>query len=199
MKQVGNYTFFFTEKDPFSNWFLRDFTVHSITFNCMEQYMMYAKARLFGDNETANRILAEPSQKKQKALGREVKGFTETIWVDKRKRIVVPGLLAKFRQNSDLAEILLGTEETILVEASPYDSIWGVKLRMDDPLILDPQNWRGLNLLGELTMKVRRVLVLEKQIKEVLDILEEFPSIREDPEMKQLLSQIPKHIQHKPQ
>ena len=37
-------------------------------------------------------------------------------------------LRAKFSQNEDLKQILLETGDRILVEGSPYDKIWGVKI-----------------------------------------------------------------------
>ena len=36
--------------------------------------------------------------------------------------------MAKFSQNSRLKAILLSTEDKIIVEASPYDTIWGIGL-----------------------------------------------------------------------
>ena len=38
------------------------------------------------------------------------------------------GLVLKFSQDEDLKEYLLNTKDKILVEASPYDSIWGIGL-----------------------------------------------------------------------
>ena len=40
-----------------SNWYLSEFTVDDIRFSSMEQYMMYEKAVLFHDKETAEKIL----------------------------------------------------------------------------------------------------------------------------------------------
>jgi len=37
----------------------------------------------------------------------------------------VAGNLAKFSQNRELGKYLLGTENKVLVEASPVDRIWG--------------------------------------------------------------------------
>jgi ribA/ribD-fused uncharacterized protein len=42
-----------------------------------------------------------------------------------------------------------------LVEASPYDLIWGVGLGEHHPDVTDKSKWRGLNLLGQALMKVR--------------------------------------------
>ncbi len=71
------------------------------------------------------------------------------------------GCREKFRQNPPLAAALLATGDTILVEASPYDRIWGVGLKWNDPRILDQSLWLGTNLLGKALMKVRDVLATE--------------------------------------
>lgn len=42
-----------------------------------------------------------------------------------------------------------------LVEASPYDGIWGIKMGVDDPEIRNPKAWKGENLLGEILTKLR--------------------------------------------
>lgn len=120
--------------------------------------MMYRKSLLFNDQETAKAILKAKDPKEQKALGRQVKGFKEDLWDLKKFEIVVQGNLYKFSQNEALKKELLATGERIIVEGSPYDSIWGVGLKWDDPKILDEKNWRGQNLLGKALMEVRRLL-----------------------------------------
>ena len=45
-----------------------------------------------------------------------------------------------------------------MVEGSPYDGIWGVKLGLDDPRIHDPNQWQGENLLGFALMEARDIL-----------------------------------------
>jgi len=152
------YTFFWREDSPFSQWYIRDFSEKGITFNTAERYMMYHKALLFGDKEIADKILDAVKPKKQKELGRLVKGYDDDIWTQNREIIVYNGNHSKFAQNADLLEILLTTRGTILVEASSVDKIWGVGLAKEDPLILDERNWKGLNLLGKVLTKLREDL-----------------------------------------
>ena len=66
--------------------------------------------------------------------------------------------MAKFSQNSRLKAILLSTEDKIIVEASPYDTIWGIGLYWEDDRVLDINKWRGQNLLGKALMEVREKL-----------------------------------------
>ncbi len=75
-----------------------------------------------------------------------------------REGIVYTGNYAKFTQNPELKEQLLATRATTLVEASPYDRIWGIGLGEDDVRAKNRQTWKGLNLLGEILTRVREAL-----------------------------------------
>ena len=91
-------------------------------------------------------------------VGRLVKGFDGPVWEAHRTEIVVRGNLAKFQQHADLHAYLMGTGEQVLVEASPYDKIWGIGLSADDAGASRPEKWKGLNLLGFALMRVRSEL-----------------------------------------
>ena len=121
--------------------------------------MMAAKALLFGDAETADRIRQAPHPEAAKALGREVRGFDEQLWVQRRFDLVVTGNLAKFGQHVELRDFLLTTGSRVLVEASPVDRIWGIGLAADHEHAASPEHWRGLNLLGFALMEVRHQLL----------------------------------------
>ena len=41
------FTFFWKNHSPFSQWHKSNFTIDDMTFNCAEQYMMYQKAGLW--------------------------------------------------------------------------------------------------------------------------------------------------------
>ena len=94
-----------------SNWYRSAFTVDEITFSSMEQYMMFEKAILFQDYQTAEKILSTDDVAEIKALGRIVQHFDEEIWREKRESIVHKGVLQKFLQNPELAEKLLETDD----------------------------------------------------------------------------------------
>lgn len=165
----GNLTLFFSEKDQFSNWFISEFEVKGVRFNCVEQMMMFSKAKLFGDDLSAARIMAAKHPRDHKALGRAVIGYNDDVWCARRGRIVAHGCYAKFSQSPTLRDALLATGDTVLVEASPYDRIWGVGLAVHDPRVLDPKQWKGQNLLGIALMEVRAKLVAEVKDQPIAD------------------------------
>lgn len=137
-----------------SNWYKCNFTVDNTEFNCVEQYMMWAKAMLFLDFETANAILKETEPKVMKAYGRKVKNFVTETWDKEKYNLVLKGVQAKFEQNEDLKEWIQKTRADYFVECSPYDAIWGVKLPITDKRVLEPDKWNGENLLGKILKDV---------------------------------------------
>ncbi|MEZ4961482.1 MAG: NADAR family protein [Saprospiraceae bacterium] len=138
-----------------SQWYEIKFEYEGNTFLTAEHWMMAEKAKLFGDKAVLEKILNCNSPKEAKSLGRKVKNFDEKIWTENSERIVINGNYLKFKQNKELWEYLNGTCDKILVEASPYDKIWGVGMKNGDTGIENPGNWKGLNLLGYALMEVR--------------------------------------------
>ena len=147
-------------KGCLSQWWPAPFTVGGISYPSAEHFIMTAKALLFGDARSAGRIRAATHPRAAKALGREVRGFDEQHWAERRFDLVVTGNLAKFSQHPDLRTYLLGTSSRVLVEASPVDRIWGIGLAADDERATSPEHWPGLNLLGFALMEVRQQLRL---------------------------------------
>ena len=150
------FTFFWS--GPFSQWHKAPFEIDHMIFNCAEQWMMWQKACLFGDRETAKQILMVKNPREQKNLGRMVKDFNPDVWAAACKEIVKRGNLAKYSQNPMLLDLLSKTKGTTLVEASPYDRIWGIGLAEDDPKAQKRETWKGKNLLGEILTEVRKEL-----------------------------------------
>lgn len=138
-----------------SQWYPSPFEVDGVVYPTAEHFMMAGKARLFGDDEVAEEILAASDPAAVKKLGRKVRGFDEATWRAQRCEIVFDGNVAKFSQDPKLLAFLLATEDAVLVEASPLDTIWGIGLGAGNPKASDPRAWRGENLLGFVLMDVR--------------------------------------------
>jgi ribA/ribD-fused uncharacterized protein len=147
----------------FSQWWPGRFEVDGRQYTTAEQFMMTAKAELFGDAAAAAAILASADPSRCKALGRKVRGFDEATWAAARFELVVRGNVAKFGQDARLRQHLLDTGDAVLVEASPVDAIWGIGLAAADPRAADPRSWRGANLLGFALMRARQSIGVSPQ------------------------------------
>lgn len=157
MRETATHYFFY--KHEFSQWTKRPMVdKNGLVYNCAEQYMMYQKAILFNDIESANKIMNSSNPREHKNIGRLVKGYDQEIWDNHKLIFVCDGNILKFSQHQDLKNKLINTTPKILVEASPTDCIWGVGLSENDDKIIDEINWRGKNLLGKALMFVREVL-----------------------------------------
>jgi ribA/ribD-fused uncharacterized protein len=161
VKVANGFLLFHHKSEIYSNWYLRPFTVKGIIFNCVEQMLMFAKARLFGDEVRAAEIMATHDPAEQKAIGRKVDGFVEAVWVERREAILLHALYAKFTQHEDLKLEMINTGDLEFVEASGSDGVYGVKLWESNPRILDRRNWRGSNILGLALNSVRSKIVAE--------------------------------------
>lgn len=148
----------------FSQWYPSKFTdAEGITYDNCEQYLMYQKAMLFGDTNTAKKIMLASKPAEIKNLGRQVTGFDEKVWVDRREDIAYDGNYLKFTQNPKLKASMLSKVGMKFVEASPYDRIWGIGYTTNDA----PANYHswGLNLLGKTLDKVQETIVAEEAQK----------------------------------
>lgn len=158
MRETDKFVFFWGNDDIYSNFYYSPFKHQGILFKWSEQAIMYRKAKFFGADAIANQILKAQTPKQCKDLGRSrAIPFNETTWVAVRELIYKEVLLDKF-SNPHLKSKLLETGDKLLVEASPFDKIWGIGLAEDHPHAENPSKWRGLNLLGKVLMVVRNNL-----------------------------------------
>ena len=153
----------------FSQWYQgKPFSVNGRSYLTAEQYMMSEKALLFKDLYHYSLIMEEPSPKKCKDLGRLVSGFESTTWDNALREIIFHGNLGEFQSDIVLVNALLETENAVLIEASPYDGIYGAGLTESDLLNSDgslkvqPENWKNpkngtqaTNHLGFVLMGIR--------------------------------------------
>lgn len=139
----------------FSQWWESSFEVDGMTYKTAEHWMMAQKARLFNDTEIAEKIIGCKTPAEAKKLGREIKNFDSQIWNEQKYDIVKTGNYHKFSQNEALLNYLLQTGNSVLVEASPVDNIWGIGMAKNEASIENPATWKGENLLGFALMEVR--------------------------------------------
>lgn len=154
-----------TPKDPqkvdkscLSQWFVASFVVDGITYKTAEHFMMAEKARLFRDEAALAAIIACATPSEAKKLGRTVKNYDDKAWGRARSLSVVRGNVAKFDQNRAMGELLKSTGDSILVECSPRDRIWGIGMGASNPDARVPSKWRGQNLLGFALVAAREEL-----------------------------------------
>ena len=133
------------------------FIVSGVSYNCVEQYMMAEKARLFGDRKAEEKIINSCEPSEQKLIGRTIMGFDDKLWISKSRDIVYKANKAKFTQNRDLMQVLLGTKDKYLAEAST-DKRWGIGLEENLARKIDRTQWPGTNWCGEILMRVRKEL-----------------------------------------
>jgi len=152
---------FYPQKTPiFISTKVDDFPIYcdqTVVFETSEHAFMARKALEFGDLESYEDIKNTLQPQSAKAIGRQVKGYDDDKWAEVRYKHMYDACMGKF-DGTELQEDLMNTGNRILVEASPYDKVWGVGLGENDPKIEDEANWKGLNLLGKVLMDVRQEL-----------------------------------------
>ena len=119
------------------------------TFCCLDQYLMYHKAKRFDpDNrELLDAILKETSATKIKELGIQVRSYNDIVWREIRRDIMLDGLRLKFGQHGGLQFALLSTMGKNLYDSSNTDTC-------------------GKNLLGSSLMAIRMELY-DSNVQEV--------------------------------
>jgi len=141
-----NYIFFWG--GVFSNFYQVD------TKETSEKWFMLEKAAFFKDSDSYKAIIKTSHPRDAKKLGRKVSGFNEKEWNGFKETAMMNSLRRKYRECEPFKEALDASEHKILVEASPYDRIWGIGFGVDEAL--DNINDWGQNLLGECLMKLRK-------------------------------------------
>ena len=126
-------------------------------YNSVEQGWQHYKATQSNDIGTAQKIMEERDPAKQKQLGRRIKNFNQKQWDSVKDTVMESLLLAKFRQNIDLAENLIATNNKIIVECNHNDTYYSSGLSIGKHNF-DESKWTGKNMLGKLLCKVRSVI-----------------------------------------
>jgi ribA/ribD-fused uncharacterized protein len=107
----------------------------------------YFQAQKFAGKKQEEKIRRAFTPKQAAQIGRDRKNPLRLDWEEVKVVIMKEALVAKFTQHKDLREILLKTEDALLVEHTHKDKFWG-----------DGGHGHGKNMLGKLLMEVREEL-----------------------------------------
>jgi ribA/ribD-fused uncharacterized protein len=124
-----------------------------------EKAIMISKAILMNDKEIFVKLMNTKNPAECKKLGRLIKNFNQKLWDKYIEDIAYDVLLQKFTSNLELTELLLNTNNKIIVESTENDKIWGNGININDPKSNEPKLWIGKNILGNTLMKVRFTLL----------------------------------------
>lgn len=147
---MNDYLFFWG--GPFSNFhpINGDLSITS------EKFYMLMKATAFHDFNTLSLIANSTSPKEAKKLGRLVHNYDQVIWDKMKFEVMIAAIKLKVAIDHNFKDVLLASKPKVLVEASPFDSIWGIGYREANAMD-NIEKW-GENLLGKALMNVRNLL-----------------------------------------
>ena len=105
--------------------------------------MMAEKNITFQDHRAVELIMSSPSPKTRKRIGRGVHNFDPGVGDREKQNVVLSGTYATFTQNPAMTNHLFSSDNKLLAESSPLDSVWGIGLRAADPKANNPCRGRG--------------------------------------------------------
>jgi ribA/ribD-fused uncharacterized protein len=126
-------------------------------FNSTEQYIQFSKAKLFKDEQCAEKILHEKDTFHQMMLGKKVKHFKSDVWDLHAKDILLQANSAKFTQNDYAKDVLMKTGTRLLGEATT-NPVFGIGQSLNSRSVSDSSTWKGKNLMGTVLSEVRSQL-----------------------------------------
>jgi len=137
-----------------------------LVFDTSEELFMWLKARHFNDRETADKINKAIYPEDAKELGRSIRGYNDTSWVNCRTLYMKKVLTLKLKQHNHILNIAKYYAEKGLkfIYITSDDKIWGKQCPIsihDDNMSTDGERWKftsenllGGNLLGETLQEV---------------------------------------------
>ena len=135
------------EYGEFSNFALYPIKLKGKIWPSSEHYFQAQKFK--GTSyETKIRKAAKPMLAAQMGRSRKVK--IRRDWEKVKDSVMLDAVRAKFKQHSELKELLLSTGDAKIVEHTVNDSYWG-----------DGGDGKGKNRLGQILMLVRKEFILK--------------------------------------
>lgn len=144
-----NAIYFYGSSKPYfelTNFYSVPITIDGQTYLSTEHY--YQSQKFLHHADIYNRILNAMSPKDAARIANEyIRLVNMDKWNDMKVDIMRRALYAKFMQHSNLRDLLLRTNQMMLIERNSMDRFWG-----------DGGDGSGMNRLGELLMEIRRKL-----------------------------------------
>jgi len=116
-------------------------------------------AAIMGDKEFFGRIIDCADPFDCRALGQECAANSQQdnvqMWQRCLEEVTVSAVWQKFTCTRSLGDLLVSTGDAKLVYASVDDSVWGIGIGVEDGRSLQPDQWRGHNLLGTALQRSR--------------------------------------------
>ena len=128
----------------FSNFSRHSIELKDETWETSEHYF---QAQKFAGTHHESDVRKAKGPGAAAAMGRDKQLPLRADWEKVKDDVMREAVMAKFTQRKDLKEILLSTNDAILVEHTENDSYWG-----------DGGNGTGKNMLGKILMEVREIL-----------------------------------------
>lgn len=144
MKEVINFNRLKKPYGEFSNFAPYQINIGGKVWPTSEHYFQSQKS---DDQFYQKEILNADTPEIAAQLGRRKEVKIRSDWEEIKDEVMFVAILAKFTQHPYLKELLLSTEDALLVEHTKRDSYWG-----------DGGDGSGQNMLGKILMRVREEL-----------------------------------------
>lgn len=128
----------------FSNFSSHGFELDGAYWPTSEHYF---QAQKFAGTPHAEQIRQVKTPKDAAKMGRDRKRPLRSDWEQVKDDIMRKVVLCKFKTHADIREVLLSTDNELIVENSPIDYYWGCGA-----------DGSGKNMLGIILMEVRDIL-----------------------------------------
>ena len=113
-----------------------------------EKPLMLLKAAVMRDATSYRAILEAATPAETKALGRQVRGFDQSLWSKRVCAVTMAVVRARAAALPELKALLLSHAGQYFAEASPRDTVHGIGLAVGDAKARQPKLWKGSNVLG---------------------------------------------------
>jgi ribA/ribD-fused uncharacterized protein len=139
----------------FSNMYDAPIQIDNQVYPTVEHYYQWSKAKMFKDDDTANKIMETKTVKAVKSLGKKVANFKTDEWDAKRDEIMRSAVKAKVLQHPEILAKLKETKNRPIGKADAREKYWGIGSSANLDKAKRPDKWAGQNKLGKIWMDLR--------------------------------------------